>query len=70
MVPPGKKLALVGDSGGGKSTVISLLERFYDPLQGGIYLDGTEIKTLDLKFLRSQISLVSQVWYWGEQREA
>ncbi len=60
-VPPGKTLALVGDSGGGKSTVISLLERFYDPLQGSIFLDGTEIKQLDIKFLRSQISLVSQV---------
>jgi ATP-binding cassette subfamily B (MDR/TAP) protein 1 len=59
-VPAGKTVALVGDSGGGKSTVISLLERFYDPAQGGILLDGTDIKTLDLKFLRSQISLVSQ----------
>jgi len=60
VVPPGKTLALVGDSGGGKSTVISLLERFYDPAQGSIFLDGTEIKTIDLKFLRSQVSLVSQ----------
>eukprot|EP00026_Physarum_polycephalum_P002974 Phypoly_transcript_02983.p1 GENE.Phypoly_transcript_02983~~Phypoly_transcript_02983.p1 ORF type:complete len:546 (+),score=91.70 Phypoly_transcript_02983:923-2560(+) len=59
-VPAGKTLALVGDSGGGKSTVISLVERFYDPLQGNIFLDGTDIKTLDLKFLRSQICLVSQ----------
>jgi len=59
-VPPGKTLALVGDSGGGKSTVISLIERFYDPVQGEIYLDGTDIRALDLKFLRSQIALVSQ----------
>lgn len=54
-------MALVGDSGGGKSTVINLLERFYDPEQGSIYLDGTDIKRLNLKFLRSQLSLVSQV---------
>lgn len=59
-VPPGKKVALVGDSGGGKSTIISLLERFYDPSQGEIFLDGTEIKSMDLRFLRTQISLVSQ----------
>lgn len=59
-VPPGKTLALVGDSGGGKSTVISLLERFYDPTQGEIFLDGTEIKSIDLRYLRSQICLVSQ----------
>lgn len=38
--------------------------RFYDPAQGGIFLDGTDIKTLDLKFLRSQISLVSQVFFY------
>ena len=62
MVPPGKTLALVGDSGGGKSTVISLLERFYDPSQGDIFLDGTEIRSMDVKYLRSQISLVSQVF--------
>jgi len=58
--PAGKTLALVGDSGGGKSTVISLLERFYDPTQGEILLDGVEIKSIDLKYLRTQISLVSQ----------
>jgi len=46
-----------------------LIERFYDPSQGGIFLDGTEIKTLDLKYLRSQISLVSQVQRDGEERE-
>jgi ATP-binding cassette subfamily B (MDR/TAP) protein 1 len=60
-VPAGKKVALVGDSGGGKSTVIALLERFYDPTQGDIFLDGVEIKSIEPKFLRTQISLVSQV---------
>jgi ATP-binding cassette subfamily B (MDR/TAP) protein 1 len=56
----GKTAALVGASGSGKSTVISLVERFYDPLSGSVKLDGRDIKTLNLKWLRSQIGLVSQ----------
>ncbi|XP_031492846.1 putative multidrug resistance protein [Nymphaea colorata] len=60
MVPAGKTVALVGSSGSGKSTVISLLERFYDPLGGDILLDGVSIKKLQLKWLRSQMGLVSQ----------
>jgi len=56
----GKTCALVGASGSGKSTVIQLLERFYDPLSGRITLDGTDIKQLNLKWLRQQIGLVSQ----------
>ncbi|KAF8390324.1 hypothetical protein HHK36_024849 [Tetracentron sinense] len=59
-VPPGKTVALVGGSGSGKSTVISLLQRFYDPLAGEILLDGIAIKKLQLKWLRSQMGLVSQ----------
>ncbi|KAA8529668.1 hypothetical protein F0562_034232 [Nyssa sinensis] len=53
-------VGLVGSSGSGKSTVISLLERFYDPIEGEILLDGINIKRLQLKWLRSQIGLVSQ----------
>ena len=56
----GETSALVGASGCGKSTVISLIERFYDPLSGAIELDHTNIKDLNLKWLRSQIGLVSQ----------
>ncbi|TYJ55629.1 hypothetical protein B9479_003661 [Cryptococcus floricola] len=56
----GKTFALVGASGSGKSTVISLIERFYDPIAGTVKLDGTDIKTLNLKWLRQQIGLVSQ----------
>ncbi|KAF8919003.1 multidrug resistance protein 1 [Mucidula mucida] len=56
----GKTAALVGASGSGKSTVISLVERFYDPLSGNVFLDGRNIKNLNLKWLRSQIGLVSQ----------
>ncbi|XP_039012159.1 ABC transporter B family member 4-like [Hibiscus syriacus] len=56
----GKTVALVGESGSGKSTVISLLQRFYDPDSGVITLDGVEIQTLQLKWLRQQMGLVSQ----------
>ena len=50
----------MGASGSGKSTVISLIERFYDPLTGSVCLDGSDIRGLNLKWLRSQIGLVSQ----------
>jgi len=59
-VPAGKTIALVGSSGSGKSTVVSLIERFYDPTSGHVELDGHDIKTLKLKWLRQQIGLVSQ----------
>ena len=59
-VPPGKTVALVGGSGSGKSTIISLLQRFYDPLKGEVLLDGVNIRRLQLKWLRSQMGLVSQ----------
>ncbi|KAJ9152445.1 hypothetical protein P3X46_026010 [Hevea brasiliensis] len=58
--PSGKIVALVGGSGSGKSTVISLIERFYEPLSGQILLDGNDIRHLDLKWLRQQIGLVNQ----------
>ncbi|XP_029970584.1 mitochondrial potassium channel ATP-binding subunit [Salarias fasciatus] len=54
-LPPGKTVAIVGESGGGKSTVTSLLERFYDPTSGVIMLDGLDIRTLDLCWLRGQV---------------
>lgn len=53
--PAGDSVALVGASGSGKSTVISLVERFYDPIQGTVKLDGRDIKTLNVKWLRQQI---------------
>ena len=59
-VTPGQTLALVGSSGGGKSTVIALIERFYHPSVGVITLDGQDITSLDLKWLRSQIGYVPQ----------
>ncbi|TVU29728.1 hypothetical protein EJB05_21311, partial [Eragrostis curvula] len=59
-VPAGRTVALVGSSGSGKSTVIALLERFYDPSAGEVTLDGVDIRRLRLKWLRAQIGLVSQ----------
>ncbi|GAA6048222.1 hypothetical protein JCM3770_006486, partial [Rhodotorula araucariae] len=58
--PPGKMTALVGGSGSGKSTIIGLLERFYDPVAGIVKLDGVPLKDLNVKWLRNQIGLVSQ----------
>lgn len=59
-VMSGQTVGLVGTSGSGKSTVINLLERFYEPLRGDILLDGVDIKTLQLKWLRNQMGLVTQ----------
>ena len=56
----GQKIAFVGSSGCGKSTVTQLLERFYDPDQGAVYLNNTNIKDLNLFWLRSKIGIVSQ----------
>lgn len=60
VVPASRTLALVGVSGGGKSTMFALLERFYDPVKGVISLDGHDIRTLQVKWLRSQIGMVGQ----------
>ncbi|KAM9387494.1 ATP-binding cassette sub-family B member 5 [Phaethornis superciliosus] len=59
-VQTGKTIALVGASGCGKSTTIQLLQRFYDPIQGEITLDGRDIRTLNVKWLRENIGIVSQ----------
>ncbi|GIL71759.1 hypothetical protein Vretimale_808 [Volvox reticuliferus] len=59
-VPAGKTVALVGSSGSGKSTVVQLIERFYDPLVGTVTLDGLDLRSLPLRWLRNQVGLVSQ----------
>ncbi|KAH7521541.1 hypothetical protein FEM48_Zijuj07G0044500 [Ziziphus jujuba var. spinosa] len=56
-VPSGKTAALVGQSGSGKSTVISLIERFYDPDAGEVLIDGVDLKKLQLRFMREKIGL-------------
>lgn len=58
LVQTGATVALVGESGSGKSTIIQLIERFYDPIQGQVLLDGHDIKSLQLNFLRSQVQCV------------
>lgn len=60
---PGETLAIVGATGAGKSTIISLLERFYDPDLGVVRLDGIDLKEFDLRCLRNQIGLVMQEVY-------
>ncbi|CAZ82916.1 unnamed protein product [Tuber melanosporum] len=64
-------VALVGPSGCGKSTTISLIERFYNPLAGGVYVDGREISTLNINQYRKHLALVSQepTLYQGTIRE-
>jgi ATP-binding cassette, subfamily B (MDR/TAP), member 1 len=59
-IPAGKTTALVGASGSGKSTIVGLVERFYDPVEGAVYLDGHDIGKLNLRWLRQQMALVSQ----------
>lgn len=59
-IASGTTAALVGQSGSGKSTVISLIERFYDPLAGEVLIDGINLKEYQLKWIREKIGLVSQ----------
>ena len=62
-IPAGKSVALVGPSGGGKTTICSLLPRFYDVTGGRVTVDGQDIRPLTLKSLRSQIGVVQQDVY-------
>ena len=62
-IKPGEKVALVGPSGGGKTTLCSLIPRFYDPTEGEILLDGQNIKTVTLQSLRSNVGVVQQDVY-------
>ncbi len=62
-VAPGENVAFVGPSGAGKTTIIRLLQRFYDVKQGAIYLDQKDIRTIALKSLRNQIGVVQQDVY-------
>ncbi|XP_046633239.1 ATP-dependent translocase ABCB1-like isoform X2 [Daphnia pulicaria] len=59
-VTPGQTVALVGTSGCGKSTCIQLLQRFYDPLEGSVTIDGNELRNLNLGWLRDQMGMVGQ----------
>ena len=59
-IPAGKMVALVGHSGGGKSTIMSMILRFYDPNNGKITIDGHDIRDVNLKSLRAAMSIVNQ----------
>mmetsp|Transcript_454 Transcript_454/g.660 ORF Transcript_454/g.660 Transcript_454/m.660 type:complete len:1344 (-) Transcript_454:155-4186(-) len=59
-IQTGETLAIVGPSGGGKSTIVQMIERFYDPLEGSIMYEGTDLKELNIKWYRDQIGFVSQ----------
>jgi subfamily B ATP-binding cassette protein MsbA len=70
-VPPGQRVALVGQSGAGKSTLMNLLARFYDPSEGRVRIDGQDLRSVTLRSLRAQIGLVPQetVLFSGTIRE-
>ncbi|KAE8574185.1 hypothetical protein XENTR_v10024954 [Xenopus tropicalis] len=70
-LPPGSVTALVGPSGGGKTTCVSLLERFYEPQGGNILLDGKPLKEYKHEYLHSKVALVAQepVLFAGSVRE-
>ena len=62
-IRPGERIALVGPSGGGKTTLCNLIPRFYDPTEGRILVDGKDLRKLTLESLRSQVGMVQQDVY-------
>jgi ATP-binding cassette subfamily B protein len=70
-VTAGQSIALVGATGGGKSTIVNLLARFYEPCEGGIYIDGMEYRQRSLHWLQSNLGIVLQspVMFSGTVRE-
>lgn len=62
-IKPGEKVAIVGPSGGGKTTLCNLIPRFYDVTKGNIYIDGENVKSFTLKSLRQNIGMVQQDVY-------
>lgn len=59
-IKPGKVIAIVGHSGSGKTTISNLIQRFYDPVEGSIKIDGTDIRDFNIPWLRKQIGFVAQ----------
>src|SRR2546422_8582179 len=70
-ITPGEKVAIIGATGTGKSTLVSLVPRFYDPTEGEVRIDGQDIRNYTLQSLREQISLVlqDQLMFSGTIRE-
>ncbi len=65
---PNKRIALVGRSGSGKSSVVALLQRLYDPVGGSLKLDGVDIRELDMNWFRSHIGVVRVKARGGHKR--
>jgi ABC-type multidrug transport system fused ATPase/permease subunit len=59
-IPSGKRVARVGESGCGKSTIVKLVERFYDPVRGTVFVDGHDVKDIEVSHLRKYIGIVNQ----------
>ena len=60
LIPAGQRVALIGRSGAGKSTIAALIARFYDPLEGRVTIDGRDVRDCSLRWLRSQVGMVLQ----------
>ena len=58
-VQPGQKVALVGTSGGGKTTIVNLIERFYDPHRGSVLFDGLSLTDIDHDYLHQQVATLA-----------
>ena len=65
-VQPGQKVALVGTSGGGKTTIVNLIERFYDPHRGSVLFDGLSPTDIDHDYLHQQVALL---WKWCDSQK-
>ncbi len=63
-VQPGQKVALVGTSGGGKTTIVNLIERFYDPHRGSVLFDGLPLTDINHDYLHQQVALLKQNLLW------
>jgi len=61
-VQPGQKVALVGTSGGGKTTIVNLIERFYDPHRGSVLFDGLSLTDIDHDYLHQQVATLPHVF--------
>jgi len=59
-IPQGKSIAIVGNSGSGKSTILQLIERYYDPLAGSVTIDDIDLRDIDIEYLRSTVGMVMQ----------
>ena len=59
-IEPGSKFAIIGRTGSGKSTVVQLLQRLYDPVDGKVMIDKIKVSDYNLKYLRQEIGIVSQ----------